>query len=228
MTVVYPLLILGLLLLWFPRQWMRRGVAYLQRRRRSAESARIVEPWKDREPGDPQIRFVAEFRKFRNHIDLLRGAAGSLVLMGGMGIPPSLVEAANAPRIVTHQVMGIRAFILLVGLIIQAVRHERNRISFYPPIFYLAGVSVGLCDIRGAGFAFLLIWAINPVLPNALAFLSVYAVLMVVFGYLFGVTGNIWIIYSGVLCFLPVLLSLMANRPLTVFTRKGSRDKLRP
>jgi hypothetical protein len=223
MTLDFSLLIFGLLLLWFPRQWMRRGVAYLQRRRRSAESARIVEPWKDREPGDPRVQFRTEFGKFRNYLDLLRGAAGSLVMMGGMGIPPSIDVAEGAPRIAAYQVAGLAGGILLIGLLVQAVRYEKNRFSFYPPIFYLAGLSVGLTDIRGATFAFALIWTINPALPNAQAFLSVYALLMTLFGHFFTRSTDISAIYAGVLCFLPVLLSLLANRPLMVFTRKGSR-----
>ena len=120
------------------------------------------------------------------------------------------------------------AFVLVVGLLIQTVRWEKQRISFYPPIFYLAGLSVSLCDARGASFAFALIWAINAGLPNAQGFLSVYALLMVLFGHFFGMRVNLSAIYAGVLCFLPVLLSLLAKRPLTVFSRRTARGHGRP
>jgi hypothetical protein len=218
MNIDLPLLLLGLLLLWFPRQWMRRGAAWL--RRRSRKGGRIVEPWKEREFGDPRINFRTEFTKLRNYIDLLRGMTGSLVLLGGMGILPAIAAARGASRTITYQVLGVRAAILLVGLLIQTLRYRQRRITFYPPIFYLAGLSVGLCDVRGAAFAFLLIWSINPALPNAQAFLSIYALLLVLFGHFFAWRGDLQAAYAGVLCFLPVLLSLLAKRPLLIFARK--------
>jgi hypothetical protein len=224
MIVRIPLLLLAVLLLFFPRQWMRLGLAFLKRRRRREDHAPSpVEPWKAREPGDPRVSFAMEFVKLRNYIDLLRGAAGSLALSGGMSIPPSISLVPDAPRTVLWQTIIIRSLIMLVGLLIQTLRYERNKVTFYPPIFYLAGVSVGLCDIRGAAFAFALIWAVNPALPNAQGFLTVYAIMLVVFGHLFAGGGDLSAAYAGMLTFLPVLLSLLSNRPLTVFTRKATR-----
>jgi hypothetical protein len=221
MILNLPLLALGLLLLWFPRQWMRHGVAFLKRRRRSGSGPRIVEPWREREAGDPRVGWRTEFTKLRNYIDLLRGAAGSLVLLGGMGMAPMIAADAGAPGAV-RQVMVIRAAILFIGLVIQTVRYERHRLSFYPPIFYLAGLSVGLCDIRGALFAFVLIWGINGALPNAQGFLSVYAMLLVIFGHLFAWRGDLRSVLAGVLSFTPVLLSLLTRRPLMIFSRKSA------
>jgi hypothetical protein len=222
MILNIPLLALGLLLLWFPRQWMRHGVAFLRRRRRDKSTSRIVEPWRQREAGDPRVGWRTEFTKLRNYIDLLRGAAGSLVLFGGMGIAPMIAADTGASPGAIKQVMVIRAAILFVGLVIQTVRYERYRLSFYPPIFYLAGLSVGLCDIRGALFAFVLIWAINGALPNAQGFLSVYSLLLVVFGHLFAWRGDLRAVFAGILCFTPVLLSLLTRRPLMIFSRKSA------
>lgn len=226
MTVDIPLFLIGLLLLWFPRRWMRRGAAFLQRRKKSAESTR-TEPWKNREPGDPHLSFPAEFGKFRNYIDLLRAGAGSLMLWGGLGIPAAFALAAGSSRNEALKFMALRALLLLIGVLIQSIRYEKKHLSFYPPIFYLAGVSVALCDPRGAAFAFVLIWAINSALPNARAFLSAYAVLIVAFGLFFSRRMNLSVVYAGVLCFLPVLLSLLANRQLMVFTRKAARTGAR-
>jgi hypothetical protein len=223
MTVDYLFFALGLALLWLPRQWLRRGTAFLRRSSDGGKSSRVTEPWRDREPGDPRVSFRVEASKFRNYVDLLRGGAGSLVLAGGMGIPAAISTAAGASSRATWQVLGVRAFVLMVGLLIQTVRREKGRLSFYPPIFYLAGLSIGLCDVRSAVFAFALIWAINVGLPNAQGFLTVYAILMVVFGHFFAWSGDIAAAYAGVLCFTPVLLSLLAKRPLTVLTRKASR-----
>lgn len=226
MTVDIPLFLIGLLLLWFPRRWMRRGAAFLQRRRKSAESAR-TEPWKNREPGDPHISFPAEFGKLRNYIDLLRAGTGSLMLWGGLGMPSAILLAAGASRNDTLKFMAMRAALLLIGVLIQAIRYEKKHLSFYPPIFYLAGVSLALCDPRAAAFAFVLVWAINSALPNARGFLTAYAALVLAFGLFFSRRLDLSVVYAGALCFLPVLLSLLANRQLMVFTRKAARTGVR-
>jgi hypothetical protein len=220
-------LLLALALLWLPRQWLRHG-AVLFRRRRRVPAGRFVEPWRERESGDPRISFRSEFRKLRNYVDLLRGATGSLALFGGLGIPAAIMAEPDASRTVTYQVWGVRAGILLVGLLIQTIHVERQKLTFYPPIFYLAGLSVGLCEARGAAFAFALIWAINAGLPGAQSFLSIYALLLVVFGHLFAGRGDLNVITAGVLCFFPVLLSLLAKRPLLIPARKAARVRVEP
>jgi hypothetical protein len=109
---------------------------------------------------------------------------------------------------------------MLLGVLIQAVRVEKRRVTFYPPIFYLAGLSLSLCSPFGALFAFILIWAFNPMLRSASAFLTIYAALMVGFGMYFSGLGDKSTMLAGGLCFLPVLLSLLAQRPLVIFARK--------
>ena len=87
----------GLLLLWFPRQWMRMGATVGSRRRRSGStSTATLQPWEQRDAGDPRISAKREFGKLRNYFDLLRAAAGGLAIVGGYGIQSSLhSEAAN-------------------------------------------------------------------------------------------------------------------------------------
>lgn len=216
-TFNLPLLILGIALLWIPRQWLRRGLAFASRRR----SKKNVEPWHTREPGDPGVNFRTEFTKFRNYIDLLRAMAGGLVLMGGMGLTAAIAAQPGMERAANPQLIGIRIGVLLVGLLLQTLRRERGHLSFYPPIFYLAGISVALCDPRGAAFAFILIWAINPGLPSAQGFLAVYAVLLGLFGTLFAGRG-VMPVAAALLALLPVLLSLMARKPLTIMARRGT------
>jgi hypothetical protein len=202
---------------------MRLGVSVFKRRRRHGDKSAAPEPWKSREPGDPRVNLRAEFSNFRNYLDLLRAGAGSLALSGGMSIPPSISVAAGASRGELWQSIIIRSIILMVGLLVQAVRYERGKVSFYPPIFYLAGLSVGLCDIRGAAFAFALVWACSPLFGNAQGFLTAYAIFMVGFGHFFAGGGDMSAAFAGILAFTPVLLSLLTNRPLTVFTRKGAK-----
>jgi hypothetical protein len=224
MIVNFPLLFLAVLLLWFPRQWMRLGrTLWRKRGRRSGSGTPAIEPWIARESGDPRVSFRTEFSKFRNYLDLLRAGTGSLALSGGLWIPPSISAEAGAARGTIWQTIIIRALILMIGLLVQTTRYERSKVTFYPPIFYLAGVSVGLCDIRGAAFAFVLIWAFNPMFGSAQGLLTMYALLMVVFGHFFAGGGDLSAAYAGILTFLPVLLSLLTNRPLTVLTRKATR-----
>jgi hypothetical protein len=219
MTFNFPLLVGAMVLLWLPRQWMRNGRVFWRVRRRS----RVVEPWNEREDGDPRLSWSGEFSKLRNYLDLFRGGIGSLALCGGMGIAPAIVPAANAGPHVARQVLMLRAAVLLVGLLIQTARWQKRHLSFYPPIFYLAGLSIGLCDIRGAAFAFVLMWAFNAVVPSALGFLSIYAVLLIVFGHFFAGGGDLPSLYAGLLCLLPVVFSLLTGRPLLVQSRKSPR-----
>lgn len=218
-----PLLLVGICLLWFPRQWMRRGVALIQRKRRGSGSERIEEPWKDREPGDPRVNPRVEFAKFRNYVDLLRGLAGGMAIWGGWKIAPAIELAAGATRSEGRLLLLLRCAIVVIGVVIQAVRYERVRLSFFPPIFYLGGLSAGIGDDHAALFAFAMIWAVNPGLANAQAFLCVYAIFLYGFGALFMSFRSVPVTLMAVLAFLPVLLSLMARRPLMIFTRKGSR-----
>lgn len=220
-----PLLAFGLLLLWFPRAWMRRGAAVMKRQRRSTKGVeRIVEPWKDREPGDPRVNASVEFAKFRNYVDLLRGMAGSLAIWGGIGMEPAITVAESAARGMGWKVLGLQAALTVIAVVIQSLRLERARLSFFPPIFFLGGLSVGLCGWWNAAFAWVLIWAVNIVLPNALLFLMAYAAVQVGFGFAFTRVGNLTVILGGAVTFLPALISMMANRPIQIYTRKGSRN----
>jgi hypothetical protein len=223
MTVDVPLYLVAALLLLFPRAGMRFGWAFLRKRRRSLRGANPNEPWLARLPGDPQLSFKREFTRLRNYIDLSRAAAGSVLLIGGLGIEACVTAAAGSPPGAAKQVLALRCGTILVGLLLQTVRIERGRVTFYPPVFYIAGLSVGLCHITGAFFAFAMIWAINPAIGTAQGFLSLYAVLVVVFGQLFAGRRDLMAIYAGLLCFVPVLLSLLTRRPLMVMSRKATR-----
>jgi hypothetical protein len=138
-------------------------------------------------------------------------------------MPPALTVAADAPYRVGTQVLALKGAIMVVAVVLQSLRYEKVRISFFPPIFFLAGASVGLCGYKAAIFAFVGIWAVNTGLSNALGFMSAYTLLLLVFGGLFAGYANPRVFLAGLLALLPVLMSLMANRPLMIFTRRGSR-----
>jgi hypothetical protein len=225
MLVNLPFLLLALVLLCFPRQWMRLGLTFMNRKRRRSEGAtrREEEPWKNSEPGDPAVGFREEFLKVRNYVDLFRATAGSLAVFGGLGIDPCVSAPPDAHGLVLGEVFAVQCAILLVGLLIQSVRHERGRFLVFAPIFFLAGLSVGVCGVKAAGFAFALIWAVNPMLKNPSAFLTAYALLIGLFGGLFLEFTDKLVILGLFLTFLPVLLSALMQRPLVLFTRKSVR-----
>jgi hypothetical protein len=220
MTVNFPLLLLALVLLWFPRSWLRLGRVLNKRRSRST-AQKTTEPWNEREPGDPRVHFAVEFTKFRNYVDLIRAAAGAICVMGQWKIDACIAPTAGATSGHVIAVLAIKTLILLIGLLIQTVRFER-RLTFYPPVFFIAGLSVPLCTGWGALFAFVLIWAVNPMLGSAQGFLFAYAVLLGAFGTFFDGLGSKSSILAAVLCFLPALLSMMAGKTLIISARKGT------
>lgn len=215
MTVNLPFLLVGLLLLWFPRQWMRYGLVF--RRGRQHRSRWRKEPWNQPEPGDPRLIFRVEIAKVRNYFDLLRAAAGSLAIIGGYGI-----EAAPGNRLGAMQVLGLKLGILLLALLIQTVRYENRHLSFFAPVFFIAGLSINLCGHWAALFAFVLVWSVCAVFPNAQGFLTVYALLLGLFGLLLRGWGSRLPVAAMILCLLPVLLSLLTRRRLGSFVRRGA------
>lgn len=215
----------ALALLFFPRFWMRRGVALLRRRGRSGGSERIRDPWKDGEPGDPRVDPRKEFAKVRNYLDLLRAAAGGVAIWGAPGLAPALAADPEAGGRGALRVLAIQGGLTVLAVLVQAVRYEKLRLSFFPPVFFLAGLSVAASGYRAAAFAFVAIWAFNAGIANAQGFLAVYALLLLGFGLLFNGWSSVPAATMAVAAFLPMLLSLLARRPLVIFTRKGSRGR---
>ncbi|PAW82261.1 MAG: hypothetical protein B9S27_03370 [Opitutia bacterium Tous-C8FEB] len=217
--------VLALAVLFFPRNALRAGNNLVRRkRRRSSGSERILEPWKDREPGDPRIAPAVEFLKPRNYLDLVRAAAGGVALWGGFYVPPALAADPAAGGRMPLLVLGLKCLITLLAVVVQSIRYEKVKVSFFPPIFFLGGLAVGALGYQAAAFAFIGIWVVNAGISNAQGFLSVYALLLLVFGLLFNGWRSIPAAAMAFTAFFPVLLSLMVRRPLMIFTRKGSRD----
>ncbi|HVS52094.1 MAG TPA: hypothetical protein VHD62_07030, partial [Opitutaceae bacterium] len=162
-----------------------------------------------------------------NYFDLLRGIAGGLALVGGHGIAPSVSAGSDDPS--AHWlVLGVQAAVLLVGLLLQTYRREHQRVLFFAPIFFLAGLSVSLTGAWPALFAFILVWSLNPILGKAQTFLAMYAVLIGAFGWLLEKVPEEFVVICIVLCLAPVLLSLLTRRPLVVFSRKAFHPEAGP
>lgn len=220
MTVNFPFLLGGILLLWFPRPWMRLGPRLGGWRSRRSRPRWRDEPWNRQITGSLEIGFVAEFTKLRNYLDLFRAAAGGLAVVGGYHVLPALSASLDSGSPGAPTVRALQMGILLAGVLIQTVRVNRGHLSFFAPVFYLGGLSLCLAGHWAALFAFVLIWAVNPMLRTAQAFLSLYALLLGVFTFLFrGIAGGAPAVLAG-LCFLPVLLSLPSRRRLGVLTRR--------
>lgn len=192
---------------------MRAGPKVL-RFRSSRKRFIDTNPAKNREVGDPSVSFQEEILKPRNAIDLLRAGLGSVMLLGTLpGIDPALDwETSRGGFYVTLA-------ILLLSVLIQVLRFEA-RLSLFPPIFYFAGLTFGLCGIYPALFAWVLVWTINLALPNPLAFLTVHALLVTTFALLFGGLENPLPFVAAGLIFLPALLSLLTRRRLVLLSKR--------
>ncbi len=139
--------------------------------------------------------------------------------MGWRYIPSSLAFPENWKH-GALKLLVVQFAILLIGVLIQTIRNERGSVKFYPPVFFLAGISVSLLDPWPALFAFVLIWPVNAMLGSAQAFLLTYAGLMGTFGWLFN-SDTKRMVMAVVLCILPPMISLLAGRPLLVLSRKA-------
>lgn len=221
MNIDWLQLSLAVALLWLPRQWLRLGRNVVDfphgRRRRGWKD---TNPAKSRDAGDISVSFRAEATKLRNHVDFLRAAIGSVLLLGTLpGREPLLRAMEDAPKRVEALAADLPLALLLVGVLMQTIRFE-NRVTLFPPIFYLGGLTFGLCGFYPALFALVLVWAINFALPSPSGFLSIHALLITTFGLLFqGVDDRLPFVAAGFL-FLPVLLSLLTRRRLVLLAKR--------
>lgn len=213
MIVNLPLFLLAVALLWLPRRWMRLGAIRLGRKRIHRER----DTWRQSEVDPTRIGWD-EFAKGRNYHDLFRAGVGGLALLGGLGLPSVMAVPAGWEH-GRLKLLGIQIAILAVGVLIQTVRRERGRVKCYPPVFFLAGLSVGLCGPAPAAFAFLLVWSLGRMIGNAQLFLILYAILLPAFGIMLGGDRVRWMA-AAALCALPALISLLSGRPLLVLERR--------
>lgn len=222
MSINYPFLILAVVLLWMPRQWLREGrkaarALGLARRQRKREFVRI------RESGDNRVNFFEEFSKPRNYIDFLRALAGGLVLIGNpewgisscFGYTDDFSEQSGSSFLFEIQIA-----VIAVGAIRQFLRIE-GRVTFYAPLFYFAGLAFAMCGFGAGFFGFLLVWTFNSALPiPPVGFLSVYAMILLLLGMLFQGISNQYVYAASIIFILPVVVSLMSRRSLALFNKK--------
>lgn len=212
MTLSLFYLFLGVTLLWYPRSWMRWGALPPKHRARRRKPRASAEDHRERLPGDESLWMAEEFLKRRNWIDLARGVAGGYAV-----IYWSTHGTEGMPRLLG---LGVVAGITIIGLAVQTLRFE-GRLAFYPPIFFLGGLSFGLVGWKVAFFAFIAMWAVNLALPSAAVFLFCYGGVVLILGVLFGAPRTQVVLAAG-LALLPVLVSLLSRRRLMAqFGRKA-------
>ena len=218
MNIDWLHLLAALVLLWFPRQALHLGgdIFRFRRQRRPKDT----NPAKTREHGDPSLSFGVEFSKPRNYIDLARSLLGAYILLGLFpGFNPAFGPAPDSPVSTQYLALYLTMFVMIVGVLIQIFRFE-GRMTMFPPIWYLTGLTFAMPDPKAAAFAVGLIWPINLVLPNPPAFLSIYSLLIAIFGFLFvGLTDQHVYFMAGMI-FLPVLVSMLARRRLVMFSKR--------
>lgn len=228
-TIHWPYLLMAIAMLWFPRQWLRTGARVLKKRRKPDGAMERLAGMGARDPDDKSVQPGREFANFRNYIDLFRALAG------GYSLTQFAFTAGSDDAEFT--VFIIQALVLLVAVLIQSIRFDA-RISFFAPIFYFVGMTIGSSgqhsdDLtstlgNGAGlFAFLLVLAINPVIPNPRMFLTAYGLLLLPFGLAFDADWRL-LTLNAVLVLLPPLMSLLSKRPLVIFTKKAKTAAASP
>jgi MFS family permease len=216
LTVSVPYLFFALVLLWLPRQWLRAGGHVLPSRRRYRSAIRDSSPHHQRQPDDRSIWLREELVKGRNYFDLLRGSIGSWSVVNFCFFLPPGADAASSGR---WTLFALQAVIFVVAVLIQMIRWY-GRISLFAPIFFLMGLTVGVCGWQVALFAGVLVWALNSALPNPEAFLFVQTIALAGFSALFLGTITAMTLLGAALVFLPVVVSLLTKEQLMLKTRR--------
>ena len=216
LTVSVPYLVFSLVLLWLPRQWLRVGARVIPSRQRSRSTSRDSNPRHERQLGDRSIWLREELVKGRNFFDLLRGSIGSWSVMHFcFTLPP----AAGAPSSARWALLALQTGIFVVAVLIQMIRWY-GKISLFAPVFFLMGLTVGVCGWQIALFATVLVWALNVALPNPEAFLFFLASALAGFSYVFLGTITLMTLLGAALVFLPVVVSLLMKERLMLKTKR--------
>lgn len=210
MITDYPVLIIALVLLWFPRQLLR-----LQpRARRLASRARTGAAVPPQVVRDDSLNPKVEFAKSRNWIDLVRAASGAFAIFHVC----FSVEDGGSLAVVRV----LQAFIVLVALHAQLVRVNHGRLTLVAPVFFVIGLSFVLVGWKAALFACLMVWVSSRVLPGPGSFLFALSLLLVAFGLMFRGVSIVLLAFGAFSAIYPVILSSMLKRPL-VRVNKGAR-----
>lgn len=202
MLVHYPFLVFALLLLWFPRAWLRHGLRVTPKPPR-----RVNQVKEERDPFERGVKPLKEGAKSRNWVDLLRAAVGSYGLTTVAFTAPGL-PGTHVPTLVAQ------GAILAMAVLFQMIRLE-GRLSFFAPIFFLQGMTFGVCGGLVGGLTMLGTWALSPVLPGAAALLFVQGGLALVLGLLLQVVEPRLLMILAATIWMPVVLGVLMRKRLS-------------
>ena len=211
LLIHWPYLFIVIAMLWFPRQWLRVGRWYSKKRSRPKGMVENFASGPAINPSDKSVNLRRELTNKRNYLDILRAAAGAVALFTVCFEPGGSKDGAR--------IFATQAVILLVAVLIQSVRFE-GKFSFYAPIFFFVGISVGLSGPFSALFALVLSMAINPIIPNPWVFIFSYTALLLPLGYFFGssIQGRL---LNVTLLALPLILSLLTKRSMVLYGKRA-------
>ncbi len=210
LTIHWPYLLAAMVMLWFPRQWLRSGKSMLKRRRKPDGALERLAGMGARDPEDRSVQPGKEFTNLRNYIDFFRALVGGYCLVF-FGFTTEGKDPAQT-------VFIVQSLVLLAAVLIQSIRHD-GKLSFFAAIFYFVGLNVGVSGHYAGLFSFALTLAINPVIPNPRMFLTAYGLLLLPFGFAFNADYMLLGVNAGLVLLVP-LLSLLTKRPVVIFSRK--------
>jgi hypothetical protein len=193
---------LALVLLWFPRGWLRAGARVASKPARRAGPTR-----QERDPQAQALHPLQEAVKARNWVDFFRALAGTIAIFYAVERP---TEDGLADTFWSWLTLGP----LVVGVAVQMIRME-GRLGLFAPIFYLQGMLlaaggpvVGLLSMIGA-------WALAPVLSGPAALLFVQGSAALILGFMQGTMSPAFIGSLGGLMWMPALVSVLLRKRLS-------------
>ncbi len=202
-------LLLALIMLWIPRSWLKLGKRF-KRRRRQRETLEKFAQEGAIDPEDKSIRLSKEFKNSRNYVDFFRASAGAIALWS--------FSIETHSRDDKRAAFLICCVLMLIGFLIQTIRRKQE-LTFYTPIFFAAGMSIGMGNYYSGAMAFMLTCALNPILTTPQIFLAAYALVLLPFNYYLGAGLQKAFVNAGVILF-PIILSVLLRRPMVMSAKR--------
>ncbi len=195
------LLALALLLLFFPRNWLRLGKRVSAKAPRKYNQAKV-----ERDPHDQAVKPLVEAAKPRNWLDFFRALIGAAVVF-------RVAEEHGGAVTASSSALPWITAALVLAVVAQMIRLE-GRLSLFAPIFFLQGLAFGIAGGVIGVITMLGAWALTPVLPTAGALLFVQGAVALCLSLLLNPQELApGIVLAGV-TWLPVLVSVLLRKRL--------------
>jgi hypothetical protein len=192
----------ALLLLGFPRGWLRVGARVSAKPVRRASAARA-----ERDPQAQALHPLQEATKARNWVDFFRALVGTIAIFYAVQRP---AEPGLEDTIWAWLTLGP----LVLGVAVQMIRME-GRLGLFAPIFFLQGLLLGACGPVVGLLSMVGAWALAPVLSGPAALLFVQGAAALILGFLQGTHAPVFIASMGGLMWMPALVSVLLRKRLS-------------